>query len=223
LLVSAASLVIGWTAATVAASSGPRGIPAASAPADRAALLGTELGAPAADHVSGQLDAGAPEAVVGSAGSSGASTGIAYPYQIGPSLGVAPEKTILVAGTGTADMKADGSNRAAATAKAAGLALDDARAQAAAVAKAMGVSLAGIYSVSASSYDNGIYPISECAVPMPALSGADSSGTTSGGQGTATVTAPPAPAHSPDVCTTKPAGPTATQVVVTLVVAYRFA
>ncbi len=78
-----------------------------------------------------------------SAGGVGVSGSFAYPIPgYGGSLGVAPEGTILTAGTGTADMKADGSDKAAALNKAAATALADAKSQAQATALAAATALA---------------------------------------------------------------------------------
>jgi len=128
--VSAVSLAAGWTAGAVAASSGSQATPSATATANTDTMSGAGVGMPATGQVSTEP---------GVAQSSSAS-GVVYPYQIDPSLGVAPESTILAAGTGTADMKADGSDRATAMPKATDAALADARAGAQAVATAMGVS-----------------------------------------------------------------------------------
>ena len=159
LFVSAVSLAAGWTAGAVAASSGSQASPTATATAGRrrhGAALRWACPPPARVRQSREWPRDrAPRASV-------------YPYQIDPSLGVAPEGTILAAGTGTADMKADGSDRATAMAKATGAALADARAQAQAVATAMGVSITGTYSVSVSSSDSYVYPTSNCADPDPA-------------------------------------------------------
>lgn len=217
LLVSAASLAVGFTAGTVAASS--RTQPSHNSPtmADKNATGANELGLPADGQTTvlpgtGQGSSGYAG---GSTSSASVGTGVAYPISIYPSLGVAPENTILAAGTGTADMKADGSDRAVARKKATEAALADAKAQAQVVASAMGVQLTGTYSVSVSSTESYTYPISDCAVPMPLTPGAEQSGTT---------TVEPAPAASPDVCVQgKTVSPTSTQLAVTVVVAYRFA
>ncbi|MGD0863078.1 MAG: SIMPL domain-containing protein [Candidatus Limnocylindrales bacterium] len=209
LLVSAASLLIGWTAGSVAASSGAQPSPTTAATANQNSLGGAELGVPTTGQVSTEPGV--------ASGSSGAA--VAYPYQIYPSLGVAPENTILAAGTGTADMKADGSDRATAMAKATALALADAKAQAQAMATAMGVSITGTYSVSISSSDSYVYPTSDCALPMPLE---PATGTSGSSQGTTTIT--PVPAGSPEVCAPGTAvSPTSMQLVVTVIVAYRFA
>ena len=99
---------------------------------------GAAIGAPAA----------APAATSGaSVASSG--TAIAYPYFPG-SPGIAPDHTIVVTGVGQADMRSDGSGRAAAQQTALAAALADARAQAAEIASATGLSISGVLSVSAS-------------------------------------------------------------------------
>jgi hypothetical protein len=147
-----------------------------------------------------------------------------YPYPAYPSaLGVAPEGTILAAGTGTADMKADGSDRTTAMNKATVLAMADARAQATVVATSMGVQVKDVYSVSISSSDSYTYPIDQCAVPLlpvPDQSGSStgSSGGAEAGGGTLT-----APAATPLPCIQSTAtAPTSAQLVVTVIVAYRF-
>jgi hypothetical protein len=87
----------------------------------------------------------------GASGSGVAGAAIAYPYPIvGGSPGVAPDHTIVVTGTGQADMKSDGSDRTAAEKAAIADALADAKVQASAVAAGVGVSLKGVLSVSVS-------------------------------------------------------------------------
>ena len=219
LLVSAASLAIGFTGGTVAASSGTQ--PAHNSPTTpellKNATGANALGLPADGRAT--VLSGAGQGSSGYAGGSTSSgsvgTGIAYPISVYPSLGVAPENTILAAGTGTADMKADGSDRAVALKKATEAALVDAKAQAQVVAGAMGVQLTSTYSVSVSSTESYTYPITDCAVPMPLTPGAEQSGTT---------TVEPAQAGSPALCVQgKTASPTSMQMAVTVVVAYRFA
>lgn len=209
LCLSVASLAVGWTAATVAASSGSQATPTAAATPNNDSMNGT-LGLPAMGQVSTQP---------GVAQGSGAAAAI-YPYQMGSSLGVAPEGTILAAGTGTADMKADGSDRATAMAKATTSAMADAKAQAQAVATAMGVSITGTYSVSISSSESYAYPNTVCGVPAP-LAPAEGAGSTGG---STSVTTGPAAVSSAGVCIPGNVGtPTSTQLVVTVEVAYRFA
>jgi hypothetical protein len=83
----------------------------------------------------------APVAVPAQAGSGSgtASTGVAYvyPYYVG-SAGVAPDHSILVTGSGTAELKADDSNHAADEHAALLAAVADAKARADAVAAATG-------------------------------------------------------------------------------------
>jgi hypothetical protein len=210
LFVSAASLAAGWSAGAVVATSGSQASPTATATTNGDATGGA-AGVPATGQVSTE-----PGVAQGSSAS-----GAVYPYQIDPSLGVAPEGTILAAGSGTASMKADGSDRATATPKATGAALADARAQAQAVATAIRVSITGTYSVSVSSSDSYVYPTSDCAIPMPLLPGTGASGPGDGSQ--ATVTTAPAPASSPEVCVPGTvSNATSMQLVVTVIVAYRF-
>ena len=112
---------------------------------------GAAIGAPAA----------APAATNGaSVASSG--TAIAYPYFPG-SPGIAPDHTIVVTGVGQADMRSDGSGRAAAQQTAPAAALADARAQAAEIASATGLSISGVLSVSASVSPYGPVPYAVAA------------------------------------------------------------
>lgn len=76
-------------------------------------------------------------------------TAIAYPYFPG-SPGLAPDHTIVVTGVGQADMRSDGSGRAAAQQRALGAALADAKTQADVIASATGLSISEVLSVSAS-------------------------------------------------------------------------
>ena len=96
--------------------------------------------------------------------SSGTASAIAYPVSGYNSLGVAPDGTILAEGTGSADVKADGSDQAAALKKATDAALADAHAQALAAASSMGVQLQDIYSVSIASNTDYAYATPDCAV-----------------------------------------------------------
>jgi hypothetical protein len=219
LLLSAASLAIGFTAGAVLASSGTQSPHASpTTPELLKNVTGSnELGLPAGGRttVLPGVGQGSSGYAGGTASAGSAGSGIAYPISIYPSLGVAPENTILAAGAGTADVKADGSDRAAALKKATETALADAKAQAQVVASAMGVQLTGIYSVSVSSMENYSYPIGNCAVPMPLTPGAEQSGTT---------TVVPSPGGSPEICVQgKTASPASMQLAVTVVVAYRFA
>ncbi len=203
LCLSVASLAVGWTAATVAASSGSQATPTAAATANNDAMNGT-LGLPAMGQVSTQP---------GVAQGSGAAAAI-YPYQMGSSLGVAPEGTILAAGTGTADMKADGSDRATALKKATDAALADAHDQALAVAASVGVQLDGIYSVSIASNTSYTYPTPDCLI-VPLQPGLDGGAAGSAGS---------VPVPSPAICSQLNAStPTAAQLVVTLIVVYKYA
>jgi len=203
-LVAIAALAIGWTAGTVAASNGS---PAASPTATAMGVGANMLGAPGVGTTT-TLPQNA-----GGTTSSGVASSIAYPFPGYNTLGVAPQGTILAACTGTADMKADGSDKAAALKKATDAALADAHAQALAAAAAMGVQLQGTYSLSISSNMNYAYPTPDCvfAPPVP--------GTNSG----ATGSAGSAPASPPVVCPQLGAStPTSAQLVVTLIVAYKY-
>ena len=69
-----------------------------------------------------------------------AGAAIAYPYY-GGSPGVAPDHTIVVTGVGQADLKSDGSDRAAAQKSALTDALADAKAQADVIASGTGLTI----------------------------------------------------------------------------------
>ena len=111
------------------------------------------------------VPAGTPSA--GASGSAVVGSAIAYPYPIiGGSPGVAPDHTIVVTGTGQADMKGDGSGRTAAVKAALAEALADAKVQANVIASGVGVSLKGVVSVSASVASYGaVVPLAGGAVP----------------------------------------------------------
>jgi hypothetical protein len=123
-----ASLAIGWTAGTVAASNGSRAASPTPAPngagANQPGFPGTGTGTTTNLSQSSNV----------TTASGVAASSIAYPVPGYNSLGVAPEGTILAEGAGTADMKADRSDKAAALKKATDAALADAHAQALAVA-----------------------------------------------------------------------------------------
>jgi hypothetical protein len=153
-----------------------------------------------------------PQNAAGTTTSSTASS-IAYPVPGYNSLGVAPQGTILAEGTGTASMKADGSDKAAALKKATDAALADAHAQALAAAASMGVQLQGIYSVSIASSPGYTYPTPDCLVAPP-VPGAAGGATGSGGS---------APASPSVICPQLGAPtPTSAQLLVTLIVAYKY-
>ncbi|MFI5258976.1 MAG: SIMPL domain-containing protein [Candidatus Limnocylindrales bacterium] len=207
LMVGAVALAIGWTAGTVAASTGSH----AAAPASGTQAAGqNDLGASGVGTTTNLT----PPAggVTASGGSASTGAAILYPMPGYNSLGVAPQGTILAAGTGTADMKADGSDKAAALKTATVAALADARSQALAAAAAMGVGLGDVYSMSISSNVNYAYPTPDCVLP-PLVPGAGS-----GAAGSA------APATSSVVCgQPNVTAPTSAQLVVTLIVAYKYA
>ena len=224
-LVAVLSLAVGWTAGNVAASSANHTSPSAVPTARTGA--GTEIVPPGNVQYANQPNIGS--GVSGASGAGGGSAGVsgsfAYPIPgYGGSLGVAPEGTILTAGTGTAEMKADGSDRAAALNKATATALADAKSQAQATALAMGVTLKSIYSVSATSSESYSYPATDCAIPlMPTSNGT----TTEGGVPALAPANSPAgtraPSPLPPVCIyNKVVRPSSSQLVVTVVVAYRF-
>lgn len=200
--VALASLVVGWTAGTGAASSHST-VPSATPQSSSAVAMGvpgpgttTNLPRAAGDAVS----------------SGGTSAAIAYPIPGYNSLGVAPEGTVLAQGTGTADMKVNGSDKAAALKKATDAALADAHSQALAAATSMGVQLGPIYSVSIVSNMSYVYPMTDCGIVAPALPANGAAGS-AGSAGTS-------PASPPAVC--KEVAPTSTQLVVTLIVAYKY-
>jgi hypothetical protein len=211
-----ASLALGWMVGTVAASSGRH---AAAAPTMAPANApGVELGAP---YGGGQA-ATLPQPAGGNVTSGSGTSSIAYPLPGYGSLGVAPQGTILAQGAGTAAMKADGSDRAAALSKATDAALADAHASALVAAAAMGVGLNGIYSVSVTSNESYAYPTPDCVI-APLTPGLNQA--TSAGSGGATGSAVPVPVSPPAVCLQKgsAAAPTSAELIVTLVVAYKFA
>lgn len=125
-----------------------------------------------------------------------------YPYYAG-TPGVAPDNTIVVTGTGRADVKADLSDQASAQRSAIGAAIADARAQADVVARAAGVTITGVLSVSVSS--GGAY-----AVPMATGAAGATPGVVQGG----------APNIAP-VPVPGPIEPTSQQLFVSVTVAYR--
>ncbi len=202
LLVGIAALAIGWTAGSDAASSGPR----TASPAPTAKEVGgAKLGAPGVGTATTL-----PQNAAGTS-TSGIASSIAYPAPGYNSLGVAPQGTILAEGTGTASMKADGSDKAAALKKATDAALADAHAQALAATASMGSQLGDIYSVSIASNTNYAYP--PC-VYAPAVPGTSTGATRTGGS---------APASSSVICPQLGAStPTSAQLVVTLIVAYKY-
>jgi Protein of unknown function (DUF541) len=101
-------------------------------------------------------------------------TAISYPYY-GGSPGVAPDHTMVVVGVGQADLKSDGSDKAAAQKNALTAALADAKAQADVIASGTGLTISGVLSVSASvSPGYGVMPLvangagtPSCVVPVP--------------------------------------------------------
>jgi len=136
-LIPALALVIAGcsAAASPSASTAPAAAPAAPA-------AGAAMGAPAVSTSGGTTGSG-------SSGSGTAS--VAYPYPVfGGSAGLAPDHELVVSGTGTATMQADGSDRAAAQRTALAAAIADARSQAEAAASDAGVTLGGVVSMSVS-------------------------------------------------------------------------
>lgn len=140
----------------------------------------------------------------GTSAASGSNTAIAYPYPIfGGTPGLAPDHELVVSGSGTATMKADGSDRASAQRTALAAAVADARNQAQAAAGDAGVTLGGVVSMSVS-VGGGYVGV----MPMGA-SGAPDTVPSSGG-----TVIPPAAG------VTVPSTPTIEQLVVTVTVAY---
>ena len=167
-LLLAAALAVTVGACTGAARPAPSG-PVAGSHQDSPILpTGTSTGdaggvaiapAPAGQGTSGGAMVG-PGVAGGGSGTANAGSSIAYPYPIyGGSPGVAPDHSILVTGTGQADLRNDGSNRAAAERTALAAAVADARARANQVAAATGVSIQGVLSVSVSVGQTWISPL----------------------------------------------------------------
>lgn len=204
-LVAIAALAIGWTAGTVAASSGSRTASPSTTPNAFGANM---LSAPGVGTTS-TLPVNA-----GGTTTSGTASSIAYPFPGYGSIGVAPQGTVLAEGTATADMKTDGSDKAAALKTATVAALANARAQGLAAAAAMGVGLGDIYSLSITSNLSYTYPTPECVVAPPVP------GTNTGATGSAGGALASAPVICPMVGA---AAPTSSQLVVTLIVAYKYA
>ena len=87
----------------------------------------------------------------GTSSASASNAAIAYPYPVfGGSSGLAPDHELVVSGSGTATMKADGSDRATAQRTALAAAVADAKSQAEAAAGDAGVTLGGVVSMSVS-------------------------------------------------------------------------
>jgi uncharacterized protein YggE len=110
-------------------------------------------------------------------------------------------------------MKADGSDKPAATQKASDAALADAHAQALAAAASMGVALQSVYSISIASNTSYTYPTPDCSIAPLAPGQNGATGSTGG-----------VPVSPPVVCPQmEQATPASAQLVVTLIVAYKFA
>ncbi len=208
-LVAAASLAIGWTAASVSASSG----------SNASATTSRDGGSNAAG--SGEISI-LPQSPSSASRGSGTATSIAYPLPGYSALGAAPEGTILAQGTGTATMKFDGSDRTAALKKATDAALSAARARALAIASSMGVQLKDVYSVSVDSNENYAYPTPACLM-APLKPGVDGGPTTGGSSGSTGGAKPLLPSASVVCAGIANASPSSAQLNVTLVVAYKFA
>jgi hypothetical protein len=211
-------VLAGCSTAAAPAAPGPGSIDTPSRPASGA--LGAPGQGPGAVTV-GSAPSGAPDANpsgivtsgggvassgvgVVSPGVVGSAPSIAYPYPFyAGTPGVAPDHTIVVTGTGRADVNADLSDQASAQRSAIGAAIADARAQADVVARAAGVTTTGVLSVTVSS--GGAY-----AVPMAAGAAGATPGVVQGG----------APNIAP-VPVPGPIGPTYQQLFVSVTVAYR--
>ncbi|HTS14682.1 MAG TPA: SIMPL domain-containing protein [Candidatus Sulfotelmatobacter sp.] len=169
-------------------------------PSSPAAPSNAVLGAPAAD-VAPAPGGDTSTVSSGETGAGSSSSAIAYPYPVfGGSPGLAPDHELVVSGVGTAAMKADQSDRAAAQRTALAAAMADAKAQATTAASEAGVTLGGVLSVSVS-VAGGYYGIE----PMSSSGGSPDSAPASGA-----VSVPPV----------APATPTSAQLQVTVTVAY---
>jgi hypothetical protein len=199
------------------------GAPALGAPA---AVPAAAVGAarPGGTSAGGMATTGGPAAGISGSGVSGAAvasgTAIAFPYPGYPgSPGLAPDHMIVVTGTGRATEKADLSDQPQAREKALAAALDDARAQADIVAKALGITIAGVSSVSVSSGETYAVPMMGAVEgPTPAATPGSAPdvapGAVSGSSGGTSVTPPQATVPSP-------AQVPAPEVAVSVTVAYR--
>jgi hypothetical protein len=207
------ALVVGACSAPAAPSSPP------SAPTAPGMSAGTTAGtteqgvaavAPGAPAVAPGIVGSGPATSTG-AGVASSGSAIAYPYY-GGAPAVAPEHTIVVTGYGQATMAADGADRSKAQSKALAAALADAREQADAIAKATGVTITGVYSVSASGGGYGyavpmaVNGSTGAAVP-PVVTTDPSAGTVAGG----------APATPPEPA---PGAPTTLDFGMSVTVAY---
>jgi len=156
-LIPALALLLGACSAAASTSTAAR---PAAAPA--AAPVGAAMGAPAVSTSGG---------ATGSGSSSGSATSsVAYPYPVfGGSAGLAPDHELVVSGTGTATMQADGSDRAAAQRTALAAAMVDAKSQAEAAASDAGVTLGGVVSLSVSVGGGyiGVMGTGEASPPVP--------------------------------------------------------
>lgn len=149
----------------------------------------------------GQLDRAA---MSGTSSGSAPNAAVAYSYPIlGGSPGLAPDHELVVSGTGTATMKADGSDRSTAQRTALAAAIADARSQAQGAAGDAGVTLGAVVSMSVS-VGGGYVDV----MPMGA-SGAPETAPSSGGT-----------AIPPVAGGTVPSSPTTEQLVVSVTVAY---
>ena len=183
------------------------------------------LGAPVTVPApAGVVDSGPGAAVVAGGGTTssgvavaGSAPAIAYPYPIYPgNPGLAPDNTIVVTGSGQADVRADMSDRASAQQQALTAALADARAQADVVARAVGVTISGVLSVSVSS--GGTY-----AVPMAAGAGSapGATGVAPGAEGATPSVVRNAPTTVVPVPAPLPLEPAMQQLMVSVTVANR--
>ncbi|HXR27156.1 MAG TPA: SIMPL domain-containing protein [Candidatus Baltobacteraceae bacterium] len=190
LVIPAFALLLAGCAAAGSAGGTPSTAPTGVLPGAAA------LGAPAV----GQLDGTAGS---GTSSASAPNVAVAYPYPVfGGSAGLAPDHELVVSGTGTATLKADGSDRATAQRTALAAAIADAKSQAQAAATDAGVTLGSVVSMSVS-VGGGYVGV----VPM------DASGTPETAPSSSGTVIPPAAGTAPSI-------PTTEQLVVTVTVAY---
>jgi len=200
-----ASLAIGWTAGTVAASGGSRAASPTTAP--------KEVGADTLAMPEASTTTTLPQYAGGATTSGGTASSIAYPVPGYNPLGVAPEGTVLVEGTGSADMKPDGADEAAALKEATDAAFADAHAQALAAAASMVCNFRDLLGQHRVKYELHVSNVRLCGRPL-------APGTATG----ATASAGSAPASPPVACPgIEQSTPTTAQLVVTLTVAYKYA
>lgn len=156
------------------------------------------LGAPAMNQMGASTGSGTSSV-------SAPNAAVAYPYPVfGGSAGLAPDHELVVSGTGSATMKTDESDRAAAQRTALAAAIADAKSQAQTAATDAGVNLGGVVSMSVSIGGGyfGVMPMGAAGAPETVPS---STGTT--------IEPPILPGAVPST-------PTSEQIEVTVTVAY---